>query len=169
MEIIVTQASILEADVDVIVNAANSQGLMGGGVAGAIRRAAGEAVEQEATAQAPVAVGKAILTTAGKLPYKGIIHAPTMVQPSDASSPEMVYKATQAAIALAQARGFQSIALPGMGTGVGQVPVGEAARAMVEAIRDSAEGTLKMVILTDVSEQVVSAWQAEVSRGEHLN
>ena len=71
------QGSILEAEADVIVNAANSHGIMGGGVAGVIKRAAGQDVEDQARAQAPIAVGQAVLTSAGKTKFKGIIHAPT--------------------------------------------------------------------------------------------
>ncbi|MFQ5882315.1 MAG: macro domain-containing protein [Candidatus Methylomirabilales bacterium] len=78
MQIEIQQGSILEATVEVIVNAANSQGWMGGGVAGAIKRAAGQRVEEEAVAQGPIAVGAAVLTSGGKTRFRGIIHAPTM-------------------------------------------------------------------------------------------
>ncbi|MBI3014850.1 MAG: macro domain-containing protein, partial [Candidatus Tectomicrobia bacterium] len=102
MEIEVQQGSILEARADAIVNAANSQGVMGGGVAGVIRRAAGKEVEEEAVAQAPIPVGSAALTGGGKTRFRGIIHAPTMPQPAQRIPAENVYKATAAALRLAE-------------------------------------------------------------------
>jgi O-acetyl-ADP-ribose deacetylase len=118
-----------------IVNPANSLGLMGGGVAGAIRRAAGERVEQEARARAPVALGQALLTSAGDLPYTGIIHAPTMVQPVSDADAEVVREACRAAVKLAHAERFDAVAFPGMGTGTGGLDVAQAARAMVAGIQ----------------------------------
>src|SRR5439155_25929572 len=82
LTISLVQGSILEVDAQAIVNAANSQGYMGGGVAGVIRRAAGVEVEDEARKQAPISVGKAVLTSGGKTKFKGIIHARTMPQPA---------------------------------------------------------------------------------------
>jgi len=77
MEISVVQGSLLEVQADAIVNPANSLGLMGGGVAGVIKRFGGEEIEKEAVSKAPIPVGSAVLTSAGKLPFKGVIHAPT--------------------------------------------------------------------------------------------
>lgn len=87
LRITVVQGSILDANAEVIVNAANSHGIMGGGVAGVIRRATGSDVEQEARKQAPIPVGQAAFTSGGKTLFKGIIHAPTMPEPGCASQP----------------------------------------------------------------------------------
>src|SRR3972149_802642 len=127
MKIEILKDSILNIKVDAIVNAANSLGYMGGGVAGVIKRAAGIEPEEEAVNNGPTPVGKAYLTTAGWLKYKGIIHAPTMEQPAMKIPPENVYKATKAAIELTEKEHFKSIAILGMGTGVGGVPCHEAA------------------------------------------
>ena len=78
VEITVVQGSLLEAPAEAIVNAANSLGFMGGGVAGAIKREAGQDVEDEARRHAPIAVGTAVLTSGGKTKFRAIIHAPTM-------------------------------------------------------------------------------------------
>ena len=67
---------ICDLEVDAIVNPANSMGIMGGGAAGAIRRKGGDKIQQEAMACAPIAVGAAVVTTAGKLHAKSVIHAP---------------------------------------------------------------------------------------------
>src|SRR5687767_426537 len=74
----VVQADITTLAVDAIVNAANSQLWMGGGVAGAIKRAGGEEIEREAVARGPIEVGEAILTSGGRLPARYVIHAATM-------------------------------------------------------------------------------------------
>jgi O-acetyl-ADP-ribose deacetylase (regulator of RNase III) len=159
VKITVVHGSILDSDTQVIVNAANSLGLMGGGVAGAIKRAAGAEVEREAAKHAPIRVGKAVLTSGGKTKFRGIIHAPTMPEPGMRIPAQNVALATKAALTLADEKGFESIAIPGMGTGVGGVAHADAARAMVEAVRSFSPHTLKSVILVDVDAAMVRAWQ----------
>ncbi len=162
LDITVVHGSILETDAQVIVNAANSLGLMGGGVAGVIKRAAGQEVETEVRKQAPIPVGSAVLTSGGKTKFKGIIHAPTMPGPGERIPVRNVALATKAALALADEKGFESIAIPGMGTGVGGVAHADAARVMVEAARSFAPRALKTVILVDVDPAMVEAWQNEI-------
>jgi len=159
MQITVVHGSILDADAQVIVNAANSLGLMGGGVAGVIKRAAGAEVEREAVKDAPIRVGKAVLTSGGNTKYKGIIHAPTMPEPGMHISAQNVALATGAALTLADEKGFESIAIPGMGTGVGGVAHADAAKMMVETVRAFSPRTLKSVILVDVDATMVNAWR----------
>jgi len=159
MRITVVHGSILDADAQVIVNAANSLGLMGGGVAGVIKRAAGADVEREAVKDAPIRVGKAVLTSGGNTKYKGIIHAPTMPEPGTHIPVQNVALATGAALTLADEKGFESIAIPGMGTGVGGVAHTDAAKMMVETVRAFSPRALKSVIFVDVDEKMVEAWQ----------
>ena len=159
----VITGSILDVDADVIVNAANSLGIMGGGVAGVIKRAAGRQVEDEARRQAPIAVGTAVLTSGGTTKFKSIIHAPTMPRPAMRIPSANVALATRAALALADQHDFQSIALPGMGTGVGGVSHGDAAAAMVREIRSYSPRSLKSVILVDVDEAMTAAWLTELA------
>jgi O-acetyl-ADP-ribose deacetylase (regulator of RNase III) len=135
----VFRGDITESQVDAIVNPANSLMIMGGGVAGALRRAAGEEVEIEARRYAPVPVGEAIATSAGRLTHRGvkaIIHAPTMERPAMRTTIEKVRKAVRAAMKLASDRGYESIALPAMGAGVGGVPVKDSVYNMLEVILD---------------------------------
>lgn len=159
LRITVIQGSILEANAEVIVNAANSHGFMGGGVAGVIKRAAGIEVEQEARKQAPIPVGQAVLTSGGKTLFKGIIHAPTMPEPGMRIPAENVARATKAALSLADEKGFVSVAIPGMGTGVGGVVPDEAARHMVRAIRSISSQSVQHVILVDIDSAMVEAWR----------
>lgn len=151
--------------VDAIVNAANSSGAMGGGVAKAIREKGGKEIEREARAQAPIAIGHAVLTEAGALPCRHVIHAATMVRAAERSSPERIRQATLAALRLADERRFKRIAFPGMGTGVGKVPKPEAARAMIEIIRGFPARQLKEVVLVDRDREMVEAWEDASSEG----
>jgi O-acetyl-ADP-ribose deacetylase (regulator of RNase III) len=159
LQITVIQGSILEVDASVIVNAANSLGIMGGGVAGAIKRAAGPEVDEEAQRHAPIPVGRAIMTSGGKTRFEGIIHAPTMSQPGMRVDSHNVALATRAALTLADMYGFQSVAMPGMGTGVGGVAHQEAAALMIKEIQQYTARALQTVLLVDVDVVMVQAWR----------
>lgn len=131
---------------------------MGGGVAGVIRRAAGVQVENEARRQAPILVGQAVLTSGGRTRFHAIIHAPTMPEPAMRIPVDNVAKATRASLTLADEKGFISIAIPGMGTGVGRVLPHEAAQSIIEEIRQFTPKSLQTVILVDVDSAMVRAW-----------
>lgn len=164
LQISVVQGSILDVEAQAIVNAANSRGIMGGGVAGVIRRAAGSEVDEEAQRQAPIPVGSAVVTSGGRTRFHAIIHAPTMPEPGMRIAAQNVALATRAALVLADARGFASIAVPGMGTGVGGVSHIDAAAMMVKEIRAFTPRVLKSVVLVDVDPVMVQAWHdAQVS------
>ncbi len=162
MEIEVINGSILNVDVDVIVNPANSLGLMGGGVAGVIKRFGGEEIEREAVQKAPIPVGSAVLTTAGRLKFKGVIHAPTMEEPAMDSTEEKVRRAVRASLELADSLGFETLAVPGMGTGVGGLPKGLSAKVMLDEIKSFKPRNLKKVILVDIDPEMVQSWQANL-------
>jgi len=144
-----TSGDVTKLEVDAIVNAANSLLIMGGGVAGAILRAGGREIQEEAIKKAPVPVGKAVATTAGKLKAKYVIHAPTMERPAMQTSKQNVKLATRGALECARQLGIASVAFPGMGTGVGGLNVEEASSAMVDEIKSHVESstTLKKIIL----------------------
>ena len=163
IDITLLQGSLLEVKAQVIVNAANSHGLMGGGVAGIIRRVAGSQVEDEARRQAPIPVGQAVLTSGGRTRFEGIIHAPTMPEPSMRIPVRNVRLATLAALRLADEQGFVSLAIPGMGTGVGKVNPEDAAQGMIDEIRRFQPQSLQSVILVDIDPVMVQAWQAALS------
>jgi O-acetyl-ADP-ribose deacetylase (regulator of RNase III) len=163
LNITIVHGSILEVDVQAIVNAANSYGLMGGGVAGVIKRAAGQEVEDEAKKFAPIPIGTAVFTTGGRTKFLGIIHAPTMWEPAQKIPVEQVARATQAALVLADLRGLRSIAMPGMGTGVGRVSPDDAAQHMIREIRAFAATKLERVLLVDVDVLMVDAWRRRLA------
>src|SRR5436190_10550967 len=156
MQVHVAQADITNMPVDAIVNPANSKGIMGGGVAAAIRRHGGEEIQTEAMSRAPIAVGAALVTKAGALPAKWVIHAPTMEEPGMTIGTENVRRAARAALIAAHVNKCQVVAMPGLGTGVGGVAVEEAARAIVEEIRAHRKPFPETIYLVDTSADMVA-------------
>jgi len=166
VEIEVRKGSIIDVDADAVVNAANSLGYMGGGVAGYLKRVCGDEVEKEAIEKAPIPVGEAITTSAGKLKdkLKGIIHAPTMERPAMRIGVENVIKAVEGALKEAERMGFEVIAMPGMGTGVGGVSKKDAAEAMIKTIKNFQAKKLKKVILVDIDEEIVEEFKKALEK-----
>lgn len=143
--IIVKKGDITEEECDAIVNPANSLGYMGGGVALAIKLKGGKEIEEEAVRKAPIPLGKAIATKAGKLKCKFVIHSPTMQKPAEKIPLENVRLATIAALELARKLKIKSIAFPGMGTGVGGIKAEDAARVMIEECKKFEDLEIKLV------------------------
>jgi len=143
--LLVKMGDITEEDCDAIVNPANSLGIMGGGVALAIKKKGGEEIEKEARAKAPIKLGQAIATKAGKLKCKYVIHSPTMEKPAQKIPLENVRIATRAALDLAKKLNLRSVALPGMGTGVGGISYEDAAKVMVEECRKFKDLEIRLV------------------------
>ena len=133
-EIEVRQADITKLDVDAIANAANTELKHGGGVAGAISRAGGPAVQEESDRVAPIVLGEAVETTAGGMPSRWVIHAATM-ELGGPTSADIIRRATASTLAKADELGAKSLALVAFGTGVGGFPIAEAARIEAEEVR----------------------------------
>ncbi len=148
--IVIVRGDITEVEADAIVNPANVQMIMGGGVAGAIRRKGGEEIQQEALKKAPVFIGSAIVTGAGRLKARYVIHAPTVEAPGGKSSLEFIRKAVKAAISRAEEMELRNIAFPAMGAGVGGIPVERA----VEVILEEA-------VKSNLDEIILVAWSTE--------
>jgi O-acetyl-ADP-ribose deacetylase (regulator of RNase III) len=130
VELAVVDGDITALDVDAIANAANNHLWMGAGVAGAIKRAGGEEIEREAVAKGPVEVGEAVVTSAGRLKAKHVIHGAVMGQDLQTDA-DLVRRTTRRCLEVADELGGRSLALPAFGTGVGRFPVDECARIMV--------------------------------------
>lgn len=124
---------------DAIVNAANNHLWMGAGVAGAIKRAGGQEIEDEAVKLGPVKAGEAVATTAGKLKAKYVIHAAVMGQDL-VTDAEKIRQATLHSLLRADELGLKSIAFPALGTGVGGFSLEECARIMIGAVREHLKG-----------------------------
>jgi O-acetyl-ADP-ribose deacetylase len=143
-ELEVIAADVTKLDVDAIANAANTQLRHGGGVAGAISRAGGPAVQRESDERAPIGLGEAVETTAGEMPARWVIHAATM-ELGGPTSADIIERATLSTLARAEELGCRSLALVAFGTGVGGFPVDEAARLMAGAAR-SHSGELERIV-----------------------
>jgi len=156
----VAQVDVTTLEVDAIANAANTQLLHGGGVAAAIQRRAGAALERESRERAPIGLGDAVETTAGELPARYVIHAATM-ELGGPTSAEVIERATSSTIAKANELGCRSLALVAFGTGVGGFPVDEAARVMVSAARRDS-GALERIVFAVRGDDAEQAFQAAI-------
>jgi O-acetyl-ADP-ribose deacetylase (regulator of RNase III) len=132
--VVLVEGDITAQDVDAIVNAANSDLVLGTGVAGAIRERGGPTIQDECTAHGPIAVGDAAVTGAGELPARFVIHAASM--PSGGSATEAsVRDAMRATLERARERGLRSLAVPAIGAGVAGFPLQRCAEVLLEEAR----------------------------------
>ncbi len=143
----VLDIDITQLEVDAIANAANTQLLHGGGVAGAISRAGGPALDSESRERAPIGLGEAVATSGGEMPCRWVIHAATM-ELGGPTSAEIIRRATASTLRRADELGARSLALVAFGTGVGGFPIDDAARIEVEEVRrhfDAGSGLERVV------------------------
>lgn len=122
-------------EVDAIVNAANNHLWMGAGSAGAIVRAGGREIEDEAMSQGPIEVGEAIVTGGGDLPANHVIHAAAMGEDL-VTSADLIRTAMMNALLRAEELRLRSVAVPALGTGVGGFPLDRAAEIMLSVARE---------------------------------
>lgn len=136
MIIEIEQGDITEAAVDAIVNAANTDLVLGGGVAGAIRRKGGPQVQAECNAHGPVELGGVAVTGAGALAQRFVVHAATMYLSQPETSADIVATCMRRALEAAASAGCESLAFPALGTGAAGLDPVACARAMIgEALR----------------------------------
>ncbi len=155
VEVLDTDITTLE--VDAIANAANTRLLHGGGVAGAIVRAGGQAIQEESDRKAPVGLGEAVATGAGSLPARWVIHAATM-ELGGPTSADVIRRATAATLWKAEELNARSLALVAFGTGVGGFPLEQAAEIEVEEVRRHLETGSRL-------ERIVFAVRGDAARG----
>lgn len=132
-EIKVVQGDITGMASDAIVNAANNKLVMGGGVAGAIKRKGGKAIEDEAVKKGPIEIGEAVATSGGSLKARYVIHAATMGM--DFKTDEIKIRGSCAsALKAADGLKIKSIAFPALGCGVGSFPLKASAKIMAQEV-----------------------------------
>jgi O-acetyl-ADP-ribose deacetylase (regulator of RNase III) len=142
------KGDITERDVDAIVNAANSHLKHGGGVAGAIVRKGGDIIQQESDKIGYVPVGSAAITTAGKLPCKAVIHAvgPRM---GEGDEDNKLRNAVLSSLRLATEKGFKSISMPAISSGIFGFPKDRCAKILVgeakKFLEDNPQSSLQVV------------------------
>ena len=123
-----------QSDLDAVVNAANAELRTGGGVAGAIHRAAGPELEEACRPMAPISPGDAVISPAFGLPNKKIIHCLGPVYNIDKPSDELLAKCFRNALSLANEEGLGSVGFPAISTGAFGYPLEEAAEVTADAV-----------------------------------
>jgi O-acetyl-ADP-ribose deacetylase len=137
------QGDLTEAAVDAIVNAANNDLQLGGGVAGAIRRKGGPAIQAECDRIGTIALGEAAITTAGKLKARHVIHAASM-RLGGTTSERSLRDSTRNSLKRADEARLESIAVPAIGTGIAGFPMDRCAQIMLEEVRAHLSGTTSL-------------------------
>jgi O-acetyl-ADP-ribose deacetylase len=135
-----------QQDITAVVNAANAELRSGGGVAGAIHRAAGPGLAQETRPLAPISPGEAVITGGHDLPNRYVIHTLGPVYGQDRPEAELLADCYRNSLALAEENGIDSVAFPAISTGIFGYPVEEAARVALGTVVDEA-GKLESVRL----------------------
>lgn len=138
-KVVLEQGDLTEAAVDAIVNAANNDLELGGGVAGAIRRQGGPAIQEECDHIGSIPIGEAALTTGGKLKARYVIHAASM-QRGGRTTAESLRASTQNSLSRAAEKDLKTIAFPAVGTGIAGFPMRECAEIMLEEVVQHLKG-----------------------------
>jgi O-acetyl-ADP-ribose deacetylase len=156
-------ADITTLEVDAIANAANTELRHGGGVAAAIARAGGPAIDEESRRVAPIGLGAAVETSGGEMPCRWVIHAATM-ELGGPTSADVIRRATASTLRRADQLGARSLALVAFGTGVGGFPLEAAARIEVEEVRRHLAGgsQLERIVFAVHGERAREAFQAAI-------
>ncbi|MFZ2054781.1 MAG: macro domain-containing protein [Candidatus Aminicenantales bacterium] len=131
----IVEGNIALLDVEAVVNAANSQLKLGGGVAGAVRAYGGPSIQAECDRLAPIGVGQAVITGGGNLKAKSVIHAVGPVI-GEGEEEAKLSRATLSCLRIARDRKIQSLAFPAISTGIYGFPIQKCSRIMLRLTRD---------------------------------
>jgi O-acetyl-ADP-ribose deacetylase (regulator of RNase III) len=137
--IVFEQGDLTEMDVDAIVNAANNDLQLGGGLAGVIRRRGGDAIQRECNEIGSIPVGGAALTSGGKLKARHVIHAASM-ELGGQTTTRALRSSTAHTLRIAAENGLHTIAFPAIGTGIGGFPLSECAEIMLREVAQHLKG-----------------------------
>jgi O-acetyl-ADP-ribose deacetylase (regulator of RNase III) len=159
------RGDITEMETDAIVNAANVQLVMGGGVAGAIRKKGGPAIQEECDRIGGTHVGGAVLTTGGNLKAKHVIHAvgPRM---GEGDEDRKLNDATLNSLKIADQHNLESVSFPAISTGIFGYPLDRCARIMLSTVIDYLKGEtgLRRVVFCLYGEESFSAFAEELRK-----
>ncbi|HEX5410438.1 MAG TPA: macro domain-containing protein [Terriglobia bacterium] len=125
-----SKGDITEVDVDAIVNAANNELILGGGVAGAIQTKGGPRIQEECDRIGPIGLGEAAVTTAGNLKACYLIHAAS-TQMGGTTTADSLRSSMRNSLLRAEEKGFKTIAFPAIGTGIAGFPMQDCANIMI--------------------------------------
>jgi O-acetyl-ADP-ribose deacetylase len=162
-KIVLQQGDLTEMDVDVIVNAANNDLQLGGGLAGVIRRRGGESIQRECNQIGSIPVGGAALTSGGKLKARNIIHAASMELGGHTTS-RGLRMSTAHSLRIAAERELRTIAFPAIGTGIGGFPLSECADIMLREVATHLKGptTLDTVYFVLFDAKALATFEKEL-------
>ena len=157
-EIIIEKGDLTEMDTDAIVNAANNDLKLGGGVAGAIRRKAGDKIQRECDEIGSIPVGGAAITSGGNLKARYVIHAASMELGARTSAQDL-RSSTAHSLRIATEKGLKTIAFPAVGTGIAGFPVEQCAEIMLRETvdhlkRGSSLEKIYFVLFDDSSKEI---------------
>lgn len=162
----IIEGDITELDTDAIVNPANEELKLGGGVAGAIREKGGPSIQEECDRIGHTPVGQAVMTVAGDLPTKHVIHSvgPRM---GEGDEDRKLSSAVRSALALADRHGLKSIALPAISTGTFGFPMDRAARITLTEVHRYLQGGTKLerVVVVLHDDDAFQTFRRELRRG----
>lgn len=160
------EGDITELDVDAVVNPANSDLKLGSGVAGAILAKGGKSIQKECNRIGGTAVGTAVITGAGELGAKHVIHAvgPKM---GEGDEDRKLSSAVRSALALADRHGLKSIAVPAISSGAFGVPMDRCARVTLTEIHRYLQGGTKLdrVVVCLFDAEIFGTFRKELRRG----
>jgi O-acetyl-ADP-ribose deacetylase (regulator of RNase III) len=170
-KIVLQEGDLTEMDVDAIVNAANNDLQLGGGLAGVIRRRGGEAIQRECNQIGTIPVGGAALTSGGKLKARHIIHAASM-ELGGHTTARALRSSVAHSLRIAAEKGLRTIAFPAVGTGIGGFPLSECADIMLHEAAQHLKRptTLEKVYFVLFDSRALAAFEKELramaERGE---
>ena len=129
------EGNIALVDAEAVVNAANKSLILGGGVAGAIRSFGGPSIQEECNSIGPIEVGEAVITGAGKLKAKYVIHAAGPVY-GEGNEDEKLRKATRNSLEIAEKKKLKNIAFPAISAGIFRFPIKRCSEIMIKTCLD---------------------------------
>jgi O-acetyl-ADP-ribose deacetylase len=154
------QGDITDADVEAVVNAANTHLQLGAGVAGAIRRKGGPTIQQECDAIGPIPLGESATTSGGQLQALYVIHAASM-HLSGLTTEDSLREATVHSLKRAVEKQLTSLAFPALGTGIAGFPLDRCAQIMLEEVRIHLTGqtTLQLILFVLFDDAALKVFQ----------
>ncbi len=132
-KVVLLAGDLTDMDVDAIVNAANNDLILGGGVAGAIRRKGGDEIQRECSRIGTIPVGTAAITAGGRRTARHVIHAASM-ELGARTTAQALRGSTSHALRIARQKELRSIAFPAIGTGIAGFPMRDCAEIMLAEV-----------------------------------
>lgn len=158
MEIVILEGDLSKFSADAIVNAASTSLEMNGGLAHDIRKHGGKEIEEEALEAAPLELGQAVATSAGKMDAKFVIHAVSM-EPKGKSTPESIRSAFKSALELAESLECETVAVPAIGCGIGGASLEEGAAVLLTESKSFVFSSLNTIFFVLHSADALQAFR----------